>query len=118
DPVPGTIVLPGTYQVRLAVDGRMMRQAIAVRIDPRVRASLLDLIALRDLGRAIDGARTTVAERRAAGAALTEAQLRELAALADELRGLARVLQQADVRPTSRIEAAVERTVSRVAGLL
>src|SRR5690606_29929939 len=89
DTVPGTIVLPGTYQLRLTVDGRVMRQAIAVRIDPRVRASLLDLTALRDLGRAIDGARATVAAALRAEAP-TEEEAGELAALEAELRDLAR----------------------------
>lgn len=116
DDVPGTRVLPGTYQIRLTVDGRMMRQAIAVRMDPRVRTSLVDLTALRDLGRAIDGARATVAARQTT--ASDPSRSRDLDALAMELRNLARVLQQADVRPTSRLEAAVERAVGKVAGSL
>jgi hypothetical protein len=116
DDVPGTRVLPGTYQVRLIVDGRMMRQAIAVRMDPRVRTSLVDLTALRDLGRVLDGARAAVAARRAEAGPTDSARSVQLDELAAELRNLARVLEQADVRPTARVEAAIETAIQKVAG--
>jgi hypothetical protein len=120
---PGTLVLPGTYQVRLTVDGRSVRQAITVRMDPRIRTSIVDLTAQRDLGRALDGARAAVAAARGeattgpdartdAGGALT-APGGALAALAEELDRLARVVQQADVRPAERVESAIEVALSR-----
>ncbi len=120
---PGTGALPGTYQVRLTVDGRNVRQAITIRMDPRVRTSILDLTAQRDLGRAIDAARAAVhAARTAPGPGGTPpaptARQRSLASLAAELNQLADVLQQADVRPGPRVEAAVEAAIARTAAVL
>jgi photosystem II stability/assembly factor-like uncharacterized protein len=42
----GPIVLPGTYTVRLTVDGRSESEPVAVKMDPRVQASTADLEAL------------------------------------------------------------------------
>jgi photosystem II stability/assembly factor-like uncharacterized protein len=39
----GPQVLPGTYQVRLTVDGKSVTQKLSVSMDPRVKASTLDL---------------------------------------------------------------------------
>jgi hypothetical protein len=39
----GPQVLPGTYQVRLTVDGKTMTQKVSVTLDPRVKASTDDL---------------------------------------------------------------------------
>src|SRR5690606_21334904 len=39
----GLWVMPGTYQVRLTVGGTVTRQAVTVRMDPRVDASVADL---------------------------------------------------------------------------
>lgn len=118
---PGTMVLPGTYQVRLTADGRSVRQAITIRMDPRIRTSIVDLTAQRDLGRALDAARAAVADARgetappapgaAAGALVGPADV--LVGLADELDRLARVLQQADVRPAARLESAIEAALAR-----
>ncbi len=114
---PGTMVLPGTYQVRLTVDGRAVRQAITVRMDPRIRTSMVDLTAQRDLGRALDMARAAVeaarAETSAAGAPAS-GRASELVELAGDLDQLARVLQQADVRPAARLEIAIEHALQRV----
>lgn len=42
----GPLVLPGTYTVRLAVDGHSESQPLVVKMDPRVRVSAADLEAL------------------------------------------------------------------------
>jgi photosystem II stability/assembly factor-like uncharacterized protein len=114
---PGTTVLAGSYQVRLTVDGRSVRQAISVRMDPRIRTSVVDLTAQRDLGRALDAARAAVHAARqdvpARAAAPDSPANAGLAGLADELEQLAAVLQQADVRPTERLEAAIEAAIER-----
>jgi hypothetical protein len=39
----GALALPGTYKVRLTVDGRSMTASLTVKIDPRVRATPADL---------------------------------------------------------------------------
>ena len=42
----GPLVLPGTYTVRLSVDGHSESQSLVVKMAPRVRASMADLQAL------------------------------------------------------------------------
>jgi photosystem II stability/assembly factor-like uncharacterized protein len=45
----GAFVLPGKYEARLTVGGQTLRQALEVRMDPRVKTTEEDLRALRDL---------------------------------------------------------------------
>lgn len=42
-------VMPGTYIVKLAVDGEVFTQSLTVKMDPRVRTSLVDLQKQHDL---------------------------------------------------------------------
>jgi hypothetical protein len=120
--VRGTPVVPGTYQVRLSVDGRSIRQAIAVRMDPRIRTSTMDLTAQRDLGRALDTARASLraALDEPAPAPNATAGIRHAGMIAalEELNRLAALLQQADVRPSPRLEAAVEAAIVRATAAL
>lgn len=51
---PGPLVMPGTYELVLTVDGRTYRQPLTVTLDPRVQISPNDLQAQIDLARAID----------------------------------------------------------------
>ena len=55
DPAEGPMVLPGTYTLRLTVDGQSLTTPVEVRLDPRVSVSRADLeeqlafsLALRD----------------------------------------------------------------------
>lgn len=111
DRTPGTFVLPGTYQVRLTAGGQTVRQAVSIRMDPRIRTSVVDLTAQRDLGRAIDATRAAlhaaIADRRPADVPPG------FTSVLDELHQLARVLQRADVRPSARLEAAAESAIAR-----
>jgi hypothetical protein len=56
----GALVPPGTYTIKLTVDGKSYSQTVAVKPDPRSRATLADLAAqnalLRKVSRAIDAA--------------------------------------------------------------
>jgi len=45
----GLLVPPGSYEVRLTVDGRTLTQPLTVAMDPRSRATPADLAAQRDL---------------------------------------------------------------------
>ncbi len=46
-PVPqGTLALPGTYTVRLTAGDKVLKEPLVVRMDPRVKASPADLLAL------------------------------------------------------------------------
>jgi hypothetical protein len=106
----GVLVEPGTYQVRLTAAGRLLRQAVIVRLDPRLRVSVTDLHAqallskrvYRALG-ALDAAGT---DREPGSAAAREAAADALASALD-------ALQQSDTRPTpalaARATAAIER---------
>lgn len=51
---PGPLVVPGTYEVILTVDGRTYRQSLVVTLDPRVHVSQADLEAQLDVARMID----------------------------------------------------------------
>jgi photosystem II stability/assembly factor-like uncharacterized protein len=50
----GPFVLPGTYEVRLTVGGTMLRQPLAVAMDPRVKTPAADLAALLAFQREVD----------------------------------------------------------------
>jgi len=51
---PGPLVVPGTYEVVLTVDGKTYRQPLVVTRDPRVHVSQADLEAQLDVARMID----------------------------------------------------------------
>jgi hypothetical protein len=120
----GMFVLPGTYQVRLTVDGRSFRQAVTVRMDPRVKTSIADLTLQFKLSRAVDAmlrrlaqVRAETSERLAAaagdGAAGLRARASELQAAYAPLPALFDSLQEADMRPTAAVEAAVAAALAR-----
>jgi hypothetical protein len=120
----GMFVLPGTYQVRLTVDGRSFRQAVTVRMDPRVKTSIADLTLQFKLSRAVDAmlrrlaqVRAETSERLAAAAGDEAAGLRarasELQAAYAPLPALFDSLQEADMRPTAAVEAAVAAALAR-----
>jgi hypothetical protein len=50
----GAFVVPGTYEVRLTVDGRTLRQPLTVGMDPRVNTSEKDLAVLLAFQREVD----------------------------------------------------------------
>jgi photosystem II stability/assembly factor-like uncharacterized protein len=125
----GVYVLPGTYQVRLSVGGQSFRQAVTVRLDPRVKTSLTDLGVQLKLSRAIDGMLRRVSDARAgiaaklgsAGvgdAAVLRARATELQTVSGQLAELFEVLQEADVKPTPAIEAAVTAALARAEAVL
>jgi hypothetical protein len=60
---------PGRYAVRLTLDGRTYTQPLAVRRDPRVRASDADLAAQYALARGVDVLRARLGTAIAAAAA-------------------------------------------------
>ncbi len=48
-PPQGPLVLPGTYEVRMTVDGKTYRQPLEVKMDPRVKYARNQLESARDL---------------------------------------------------------------------
>ena len=118
----GAFVVPGTYQVRLTVGGRVLRQAVVVRMDPRVRTSQADLTVQLRLSRSVDEAlrqlapaRTELRRRQAAGElpARPAAVLAALDAAARDLAASFDALQESDARPTPNTEAAAVAAVTR-----
>jgi hypothetical protein len=125
----GFFVLPGSYQVRLTVGPRVLRQAVVVRMDPRVRASAADLTLQLKLSRGLDEAlrqigpvRMDVARREASATGDAATRVRAAVASLDaawrELAQHLETIQQADVRPTPAIEAAIIDAIGRAAAVV
>ena len=120
----GMLVLPGTYQVRLTIAGQVYRQAVIVRLDPRVRISTADLTLQHTLSKSLDAAMRQVADaradlqRRLAGGGSDVDRLKgSLAALqqaAGPLQTLFERIQQVDARPTAAQEQAVAMVLENV----
>jgi photosystem II stability/assembly factor-like uncharacterized protein len=125
----GLWVMPGTYQVRLTAGGRSYRQAVAIKMDPRVKTPAADLQLQFKLSKAIDDAmRQLVAAteelRRRAGSAAGAAgvALGQVSAHVqqayDPLPDLFSRLQGADVRPTTALESATNAALTQAAAAL
>ena len=107
-------VSPGTYQVRLTAGSQLARQAVIVRMDPRVRTSATDLAAQFKLSRPVYERHRRLA---AALARLQDtaqdrdrgASLRQAAA---DIQRVLDLLQQADVRPTAATETAANAAIA------
>ena len=122
----GVWVLPGAYQVRLTVGGRAYRQAVTVKMDPRVRTTPADLALQFKRSRSVDDALKQVAAatadlqgRLAAGGAGTKAAafhtvLDALEQASAPLPDLLASLQGADVRPSDALDAAVTTALAAV----
>jgi len=110
----GPAVLPGSYTVRLTVDGASQSRPLTVKMDPRVKASRQDLerrfaLAMR-LAAALRRDADALASAKARGA-----DTAALTRLNSELTTLYRIVEGADAAPTSQVEAAVEELERRLA---
>jgi photosystem II stability/assembly factor-like uncharacterized protein len=109
----GPLVLPGAYTVKLTVDGRVLERPLAVKMDPRVRASASDLAAQLALLRKITAvlARLRAAPEKAdAGPA---ARRRGHGSLESRLLQLYGIVEGADDAPTPQVVAAFEELEKR-----
>lgn len=68
----GPLVLPGTYTVRLTVDGHSQSQSLVVKMDPRVKASSADLEALYNTTEKLAASLTTLSKADLAAHSLSE----------------------------------------------
>jgi hypothetical protein len=119
----GILVAPGTFQVRLTVDGQSFRRAVVVRMDPRVKTSTADLTQQFTLSRSVNEALKRVARARAdvkerLGRASDDVlALRQMQTALDAaygpLPGLLDALQDADVKPPPALQAAVDVAVKQ-----
>jgi hypothetical protein len=110
----GPRVLPGTYQVRLTVNGRPLRQAIVVRMDPRMRVAPADLAAQLTLARNLSTAIGALDQR------LPDLDASQRATASDALtalRDVARRVQETDARPTPRLDADAAIAIARAAAI-
>ncbi|HET9369466.1 MAG TPA: hypothetical protein VFO19_04440 [Vicinamibacterales bacterium] len=124
----GIWTLPGTFQVRLTVDGRTYRQALTIRMDPRVRTTVADLTAQFTLSKRIDAAIRRLAEavdsaRRGLGSAGNDraATERRIAALDRSRAALVTLLeavQQVDAKPTPTQEEAAKAAIAEADSLM
>lgn len=94
---PGPLVVPGSYQAILRVDGKDYRQSFQVALDPRVRASAEDLNAQAKLAQQIVAAmaasHSAYNEYSALQAALAdrESKLREKSENAETMQSIAKL---------------------------
>jgi hypothetical protein len=106
----GPLVVPGTYQVRLTVNGRPLRQAVVVRMDPRMHVASADLTAQLTLARRVATQITETDRARAAAGPDRRAALSEALAI---LRRLSTRVEAADARPSPSLEADTATALAR-----
>src|SRR5262245_46072011 len=84
---------PGSYTVRLTVDGKSYTQPLTLHLDPRVKTSAVDLATLNSLTREMyDGAKTaraTAEQARALAAKLEGVEGADVAAFKEQVTALA-----------------------------
>ena len=108
----GAFVLPGSYTLRLTVNGRVYAQPVTVKMDPRVKTSVADLTLQFNLSRKLtDLMRQLVDARAKAPSAALDAAYAPLTALFNKL-------QDADVRPTAAVEAATTAAIAKAEAAL
>ena len=135
-------VMPGTYTVKLIVDGKEFTQALIVRMDPRVKTSIVDLQKQHDLSlQCYEGRKTCMAmlnelktyrtELRNLDSLNKNAQIASalenttqgsqepsFARLNSNFTALQNVLQDADMAPTTQTVRAVADAQKQLAALL
>jgi len=124
----GPQVLPGTYQVRLPIGGRVYSQPLEVALDPRSVATREDLKKQLDLGlkaaRGMEQAADAMAAIRealktnAAGDRELEQILAGLGRANRELSNVLEVAESADRRPPSQAEALFTEASAKLAAEL
>jgi photosystem II stability/assembly factor-like uncharacterized protein len=112
----GMFVLPGTYQVRLKVDGRTSSQPLTVALDPRVKVSPDDLAAQRafydSVSKALEEA-TEASER-----TKDQKAKEEIATAAGALSALATDVEACDCAPTAPQREVFENYRKQLDGLV
>jgi photosystem II stability/assembly factor-like uncharacterized protein len=99
-------VMPGTYTVKLTVDGKAYTQSLTVKMDPRVKTSLQDLQIQHDLSKQLYDLRKKLLGIKPAGNGLS-ALLSQAAVIFD-------ILQETDMAPTSQARKAAEELIGKM----
>ena len=120
----GSWALPGTYTVRLTVDGVSQTQPLVVKMDPRVKTSAADLTLMFETSRAIDALQrrsaTAIREMRAVATrtpAITDLEQRLTRASAP-LAQLFGAVEGTDAAPMPVVLEAWKATSASVTALL
>jgi photosystem II stability/assembly factor-like uncharacterized protein len=106
----GSWVLPGTYTVRLTVDGHVLTAPLSVRLDPRVQTPPAGLKMQYEMSRMLDDGLRRVADALAAKRGSAETLTR----LQGQLTQLFGVVEGTDAAPTSQTIAAVHDVLADV----
>ncbi len=118
----GPWVLPGSYTLRLTVDGRVLTQPLVVKMDPRVKTPATDLAAQHALSVRLCDAMARVAAARGPNAPAARRRGPEapggdsdpLPRLHGRLGQLLDIVEEVDARPTPAVEDAVAETLRAV----
>jgi len=97
---PGPFVLPGTYQVKLSVNGKEFTQALSVRMDPRSVATPAQLALQFEWAQKVY-------------TSLTAADKAKKTAVAQQLNALLTAIESADRPPTAQIIAAYQQLAAK-----
>lgn len=105
----GVWALPGTYTVKLTVDGKSSTRPFQLRMDPRVKTPDLALRQQFRLSTQLSDAMEVLARR-----AAEKGEQEEDARLNAELRALYSLLQASDLAPTTQVVRAAKDALARV----
>jgi hypothetical protein len=124
----GPWVTPGTYTVRLSVDGRVLAQPLAVVMDPRVKTAPADveaqhaismrLCAAMARARAAAGASGASGESGEAGRRAAGEGAPPLRRIQAQLTQLLDTVEDVDALPTPAVQKAVDETIAALESLL
>jgi photosystem II stability/assembly factor-like uncharacterized protein len=97
-------VMPGTYKIRLTVDGQMQEQTITITMDPRVKTSTVQWQRQHDLSMICYEGR--------------KKSMNKFPAIYQKFTGLFNILENTEMAPTSQTEKAVKETQAELENLL
>lgn len=101
-------VLPGTYTVKLTVDGKVYVQKLTVKMDPNVKTTAADLKLQHDLSFELYVARKNLLAKKPA----TENEKKESAQLDRKMAAVFEILQDTDMPPTTQTVSAAKKLIS------
>ena len=97
-------VMPGTYKIRLTVDGQMLEQPITITMDPRVKTSTVQWQRQHDLSMICYEGR--------------KKSMNKFPAIYQKFTGLFNILENTEMAPTSQTEKVVKETQAELENLL
>jgi len=109
--------MPGTYTVRLTVDGKEYTQQLTIRMDPRIKTSFPDLQLQHDLSLMcysnIKKCKSVLTEIAAKNDSSLDKTVSEFTTLEDTFITLHNLLQESDMPPTVQMITEVKEAENR-----